>query len=58
MSRAADFNPDRQPHWSSTPYLQQFVKSDGIGTLRVCRHAGRRAGRHAGRRAGRHAGRR
>ena len=50
MSRAADFNPDRQPHWSSTPYLQQFVKSDGIGTLRVCRHAGRRAGRHAGRR--------
>ena len=30
-----DFNPDSQPYWSSTPYLQQFVKSDGIGTLRV-----------------------
>ena len=30
-----DFNPEEQPHWSSTPFLQQFVKSDGIGTLRV-----------------------
>jgi hypothetical protein len=30
-----EFNPDTQPYWSSTPYLQQFVKSDGIGTLRV-----------------------
>ena len=29
------FNPQTQPLWSSSEYLQQFVKSDGIGTLRV-----------------------
>ncbi|KAJ1491439.1 concanavalin A-like lectin/glucanase domain-containing protein [Baffinella frigidus] len=29
------FNPQSQPLWSSSEYLQQFVKSDGIGTLRV-----------------------
>uniref|UniRef100_A0A7S1MTS5 Legume lectin domain-containing protein n=1 Tax=Hemiselmis andersenii TaxID=464988 RepID=A0A7S1MTS5_HEMAN len=30
-----DFNPDTQPNWSSSEYAQTFVKSDGMGTLRV-----------------------
>lgn len=34
-SPGVDFNPDTQPNWSSSAHLQQFVKSDGIGTLRV-----------------------